>query len=235
MLYFCGRKREIDMPTGLGIAATGVAYLNYRNAKREYEDLLEKRDGLLAVVKMFNKQNDEAYGEQFHDYISTKYPKGVKCSAILRTSYLVGKYFHCLTSVVISNFSDKTYEIGNVSANCWVQDIPIMVYDSITSGKEVTQNAAAYKKLMSGETLEIPITGGISAVPDMNALRGMVCAACGKRLITSCGKVSIEDGIKVNIDYTWREEGEKEWHTARYKQLNGVFRYCMELPLYVNS
>ena len=232
------QKSKNSMLTGTGVIATGVAYLNYRNAKSDYEALLEKKDGLLAAVKQFNLSKDEDYIEQkekyYETYIESLYPEKVKCTAVLRTSYLVGKMFHCLTSVYLTNLSNKTYEIGSVSADCWVQDTPIHVYNFKTR-KEVAQTAGVNKKLNPAETMEIPITGGVSAVPDMNALRAMVCAACGKRLITSCGKVDIADGIKVNITYKWREVGETKWNTARFKQLNGTFRYCLELPLYANS
>lgn len=236
------------MPAGLGIVATGAAYLNYRGAKRDYDNLVEKRDGLLSAVKMFNSGKDEDYIKQLErEYTlkyKTSYPDDVKCRAILRTSYLVGKVFRCVASVVFSNLGDKTYEIGNVSAECWVQDVPVIVKDidyalanlfTDPTAPVVPQSTDAKATLKPCETLEVSFHGGISAVPDMGALRQMVCDAAGKKLVTSCPKISIEDGIKANIAYRWREVGEKDWHRAEYKQLNGVFRYCMELPLYANS
>ena len=233
------------MATGLGIVATGAAFLNYRSAKRDYEDLVEKRDGLVAAVQMFNSGKDAEYIEQLEQEYAANavsYPEDVKCTAILRTAYLVGKLFRCVASVIITNLSNKTYQIGNVGATCWVLDQPIYVYDlsgalkTLSSdAKQVPQNKAANITLQPNETVEIPLAGGVSAVADMGALRQMVCDAAGKKLITSCPKISIENGIKVNIDYTWRAEGETDWHKAVYKQLNGVFRYCMELPLYANS
>lgn len=229
----------------LGVVATGAAFVNYRNAKRDYEALVEKRAGLLSAVQMFNAGKDEEYIHQLEREAAINeisYPEGVKCTAILRTSYLVGKMFRCVASVVFTNLSDKTYQIGVVGVRCWVLDTPIYVRDFdkaiATFSKEaedVPQSVAANITLRPNETVEIPLRGGVSAVPDMGALRAMVTTACGKRLITSCPKVSIENGIKANIDYKWREAGEKDWHKAGYKQLNGVFRYCMELPLYANS
>ena len=47
-----------------GIVATGAAFLNYRSAKKDYDALVEQRDGLLAAVQMFNSQKDEEYIEQ---------------------------------------------------------------------------------------------------------------------------------------------------------------------------
>ena len=245
LLYFCGENQKTGMATGLGIVATGAAFLNYRSAKRDYEDLVEKRDGLVAAVQMFNSGKDAEYIEQLEQEYAANavsYPEDVKCTAILRTAYLVGKLFRCVASVIITNLSNKTYQIGNVGATCWVLDQPIYVYDlsgalkTLSSdAKQVPQNKAANITLQPNETVEIPLAGGVSAVADMGALRQMVCDAAGKKLITSCPKISIENGIKVNIDYTWRAEGETDWHKAVYKQLNGVFRYCMELPLYANS
>lgn len=228
-----------------GIVATGAAFLNYRSAKKDYDALVEQRDGLLSAVKMFNSQKDEEYIEQLQkEYAASEisFPEDVKCTAILRTSYLVGKLFRCLASVVITNLSDKTYQIGRVAADCFVQGVPVIVKDLdaalssfSTDAKTVKQEAGANITLRPNETAEIHIAGGVSAVPDMGALRQMVCDACGKKLITSCPKVSIENGIKADILYTWREDGEKDWHTAKVMQKNGVFRYCMELPLYRNS
>ena len=229
-----------------GIVATGAAFVNYRNAKRDYEALVEKRDGLLSAVQMFNSGKDEVYIEQLQkEYAAQEisFPDDVKVTAILRTSYLVGSMFRCVASVVLTNLSDKSYEIGTVAADCFVLGTPILVKDfdraisymSAKEAKDVPQSIGANLTLQSGQTAEIPFKGGVSAVPDMGALRQFVCDACGKRLITSCPIVSIEDVIKADILYKWREVGEKEWHTAKYTQKNGIFRYCMELPLYANS
>ena len=245
--------------TGLGLLATGAAYLNYKQAKADYDALVEKRDGLLAAVQTFNAEKDKEYLEdQQEDYEKNylvEFPDGVQCTAILRTAYLVGKLFRCVTSVVLTNLSDKTYQIGTVAADCFImlptksdnyadygktviKKVPVLVYNmdiSNQNAKQVEQETNANITLHPNETIEIALPKGISTVPDMGALRQMVCDACGKKLITSCPKTSIENGIKADILYKWHESGAEKWHTAKSMQKDGVFRYCMELPLNANS
>ena len=246
LLYLCTGNRKKHGMTGLGLLATGAAYFNYKQAKADYDALVEKRDGLLAAVQTFNAEKDKEYLEdQQEDYEKNylvEFPDGVQCTAILRTAYLVGKVFRCVASVVLTNLSDKTYQIGTVAADCFVMNggkyVPIVVYNmdfKNKNAKQVAQETFANVTLHPGETKEIALPKGISAVPDMAALRQMVCDACGKSLITSCPKTSIENGIKANILYKWHELGEDKWHTAKSEQKSGVFRYCMELPLNANS
>ena len=231
--------------TGLGLLATGAAYLNYKQAKADYDALVEKRDGLLAAVQTFNAEKDKEYLELEEEYVKNHtydYPDGVQYSAILRTAYLVGDMFRCITSVVFTNLSDKTYEIGTVAADCFVLNggkyMPISVYKVDVKNREskvVKQEVFANITLRPTETVEIALPKGISAVPDMAALRQMVCDACGKSPITSCPKKSIENGIQANIMFKWCEQGESEWKKALTENKYGVFRYCMELPLNANS
>ena len=238
--------------TGLGFVAAGAAYLNFKQAKADYDALVEKRDGLLAAVQTFNAEKDKKYIEQLEIDLAlneVEFPDGVQCTAILRTAYLVGKVFRCVASVILTNLSDKTYQIGTVAADCFImlptqkygrtviQKVPVLVYkiENLSKKRQVEQETNANITLHPNETIEIALPKGISAVPDMGALRQMVCDACGKKLITSCPKVSIENGIKADILYKWHELGEEKWHTAKSMLKDGVFRYCMELPLNANS
>lgn len=227
---------------GLGALATGAAFINYKKAQADYDALVEKRAGLLAAVQTFNNEKDKDYLDQLEQEYKQKaidIPEDIKCTAILRTSYLVGKMFRCIASVVLTNLSDKTYEIGTVAADCFVKNgenyVPILVYNMdimSASSHQEKQEKSANVVLHPNETIEVSMPKGLSSVPDMEALRQMVCDACGKRLITSCPKVSIENGIKADIMFTWREQGETDWHRAVVQQKNGIFRYCMELPLH---
>ena len=257
LLYLCTGNRKNTAMTGLGLLATGAAYLNFKQAKADYDALVEKRDGLLAAVQTFNSEKDKKYIEQLEAELAlneVEFPDGVQCTAILRTAYLVGDVFRCVASVILTNLSDKTYQIGTVAADCFIMlptkstnyadygktvitKVPVLVYkiENTSNKRQLEQETNANITLHPNETIEIALPKGISAVPDMAALRQMVCDACGKKLITSCPKVSIENGIKADILYKWHESGEEKWHTAKAAQKSGVFRYCMELPLNANS
>lgn len=250
-MYFCGENNKTGMGLGTGIVATGAAFLNYRSAKQDYDALVEKRDGLLSAVKMFNSQKDSDYLNYLDEQQEAQaitFPDDVKVVAVLRTAYLVGKMFRCIASLVFTNLSDKTYYISACGATCWVLDEPIIVKDLDKAlsyfplqveAETIPQRTDKGFTLRPSETVEISFGKGVSAVTDMGALRQMVCDACGRRLITSCGKTSIEGGIKANIWYKWEEliDGKVDGKVKNVSiaQKPGVFRYCMELPLHKDS
>lgn len=209
--------------TGLGIIGTAAAYANYRSAKAEYEALKEQQDGLIAAVQTYNSsKRDELYARETAEP-DNAIPSEMKTTTILRVGNLVGSHFRYEASVVFSNISSsKTYHIKHVGVKCEVlgmvtDDAPIACDKTIAPGE--TAEIILPKKLSKG-------TGDF-----MSKLRDLICKAAGKRLITSCPKLNIENVEKANIEVTYTEDGENQAKTYFYNEKPGVLRYCGEAYL----
>lgn len=215
--------------TGLGIIGTAAAYANYRSAKAEYEALKEQQDGLIAAVQTYNSSKyDEYINRQDSDPVD--FMPGVKMTTILRVGNLVGKFFRVQASVVLSNTSDTTYRINSVAADCKVLGRTVSVFEfMIPTPKRREQQKAVNKSLAPGETMEINLPSGISALynekeENINGeLRDLICEAACKKLITSCPKISIEGGETANIRVDWGDD-----KVALSRGVKGILRYCME-------
>lgn len=213
----------------VGAIGTVAALANYRKAKAEYEALKEQQDGLVAAVQTYNNSKyDELIDRQEVD--SVDFMPGVKMTTILRVGNLVGKFFRIQASVVLSNTSDTTYRIKSVAADCRVLGQPINVFEfMIPTPKRRDQQKAVNKSLAPGETMEINLPSGISALynekeENINVeLRNLICEAAGKRLITSCPKISIDGAEMADIRVDWGEN-----KVALSRGVKGVLRYCME-------
>lgn len=222
----------------IGLIGTGAAFLNYKKAKANYEALKEQYDALVAAVQTYNfHKYDEYYNKQEVDTKPFERPEGVMVSTILRVGNLVGKVFHAKPSVILSNTSDNTYFIHKISAKFFVFGDPIII--SRMGGQwylfnpevEVQPDTIEVnKELLPDDTLEIEFNGGTSAVQDMDKLRSLICDAAGKKLITSCPKLSITgDTEKANVDIFWSESRDNnDTKEFWYNDLPGVLRYCGE-------
>ena len=77
--------------------------------------------------------------------------------------------------------------------------------------------------------MEISLPSGISALynedkKNINGeLRDLICDAAGKKLITSCPKISIDGGVTADIRVDWGDD-----KVALSRGVKGVLRYCME-------
>lgn len=245
---------------GLGIIATGAAFLNYRNAKAEYDALVEKKEGLEAAIKQIASAIDTYNQHKYDDQTKPDYaninadsidtganelPEGVQITAMLRVANLVGKLFYAKPSLVLLNNSQNTYYIQSVQLDCEVVGSPVVLYKkSLKEAVRETDIVNAEQELKPNEVLEIELPTGISSLGDkMGELRSLVCNACGKRLITSCGKTNIEDAIKADFILRWSLNKRKDWTYDKNKGqwvgdnkgwrigLPGVLRYCMEAGL----
>ena len=216
---------------GLGIVGLGAALINYRNAKKEYDTLEERYDGVMAAVETYEANKLNAYIESLEDR-PNDIPAGLRFSTLLRVGNLVGKLMRCQTSLVISNISKQIYEIGTASAECKVLDTPVIVFSNklLSEGaKQIEQKTAYNKVIRPGETVEIFMPAGISSLGDkMQELRDLICEANGKQLITSCPKTSISGGQLADINFQWRIKGENDWKICNMIERPGALRYCGE-------
>lgn len=211
----------------LGIIGTAAAYANYRRAKADYEALKEQQDGLVAAVQSYNNSKyDEYINRQEGDPVD--FMPGVKMTTILRVGNLVGDLFRVQASVVLSNTSSETYRINSVAADCRVLGC-IVVPLSYYTKNPIPQQKAVNKSLAPGDTMVINLPSGISALynekkENINGeLRDLICDAAGKKLITSCPKISIEGGVTADIRVDWGDD-----KVALSRGVKCVLQYCME-------
>ena len=219
----------------LSLIGTGAAFANYRKAKAQFDALKEQQDGLAAAVQTYNYNKYNDYAENVQ--VDTKpfdAMDGVQVSTILRVGNLVGKYkFHAKPSVVLSNTSDSSYFIQSVSARTSIFGLAVTVYTgSALNPTTQPQSVSVNKTLNPNETMEVELPGGYAVfdTDDLAKLRQLICEAAGKRLITSCPKLSITGSAeKANVDIFWKTS-ESSSDTKEYwrNDLSGVLRYCGE-------
>ena len=222
-----------------GLIGTGAAWLNYKRAKANYDTLKEQYDALQAAVQTYSYNRLNNYIDTI-DTNAVDLMPGVQMTTLLRVGNLVGQLFRTQASVILSNTSSSRYYIQSVMADCHVYDKPIIVQDiDITdvlafnaddAVHYVAQQLLADKWLNPGETLEIPLPKGISGLPEeeREKLKDAICAACGKKLITSCYPVSLNDVEKADVQVIWTEEDGHTLKTARTIGLPGSLRYMGE-------
>lgn len=215
---------------GLGIIATGVALLNYRKAKNEYDSLVEQRDGLMAVIDSYNQHRLDPYVDSI-DTQDTQFPQGLQYSTLLRVANLVGQIMRVHTSVIMTNTNDKPIILHRIAADCSLYGEELTVANYSTKAA-VPQEVVKLIELQPGETLEVQLPKGVAAPSVIGRLRDNICAACGKKLITSCWKVNL-DGIeaaKIRIDWSWKEDT-TAIKAGIVNNKPGVLRYCGEAGL----
>lgn len=241
----------------LGIIGTAAAWLNYRKAKAEYEALKEKKDGIQSAVALY--QSLKYYNE--HKFDKPEYtqpekdeldipeaeenniPDGVFFSSILRVSYMVGKFCHVKPSLVVSNTSDKSYYIRWIDIQCAVDGNAVSIFKNALNeqGKYLNPESRALDvdyTLQPGETKEFEFDYGrtmlLNAAGEsiMGYVRDLICAAAGKKLITSCPKGTSVDGVvTASTMILWRDSKVEETKKGWLYEIPGVLRYCGELPL----
>lgn len=217
------QKTKQEKMSPITITSVGAALLNYRKAKADYEALVEKQEALQDAVRTYNSNKLDEY----IDSIDTKdnpMPSGLLVTSILRVGNLVGKMMRAKASVVLTNVSSQPIHIKGVQVECVVLDVPVQMFKFEADAKPLAQSVVYNKDIQPGETIEIGVPGGISSLGEKQGeLRSVICDACGKRLITSCPKISIEDGQKADIRVDW---GDGNVGIVLGKP--GVLRYCGE-------
>ena len=108
------------------------------------------------------------------------------------------------------------------------QRIPV-IEGGLVNGKQILEQSIKIGKwLLPGETQGLEFEKGISAMADMGALRDAICEAAGKRLITSCPKISIEGLESACFKVSWRDESMDSTTSFYTNDKPGVLRYMME-------
>lgn len=231
---------------GLGIIATGAALLNYRKAKSEYDSLVEQRDGLMAAydsislaIERYNKNKDKVELPDINDKPNASFPDGFYVTTELRVANLVGKFMKARTSVYFVNNSDQTVKILSVEAYCTLLGQVVQMLGKIIDGAEEIKQVKKFGNAMyggmleiaPGTTIEVQLDGGISGLADMGALRQIVCDAAGKKLITSCPKINIQDVMTADYSIWWTDGKQPNMLNTYRLNVPGVLRYCGEAGL----
>lgn len=209
---------------------TVAAYKQYQQAKSEYEALKEQQDGIDAAIAIYNSNRLDGLLEDI-DTNENDYIPGVKVSSILRVGNLVGKVFQAQPSIVLSNTSTNRYYIYSAAAKCEIYDVLVefqkINWNNYTAIKQ-SDAILVGRFLDPGETIEIQLPGGITGNPYKQELIDTICAACGKKLITSCKKINIENIVKSYYQIHWTEENSNELKKAYQNEITGILRYCGE-------
>lgn len=203
--------------TGLGITATAAAFLNYRSAKRKYDDLVQKREALQAAVSVTAGYDDWLYGKMTDAELAADElqrvdnPVGVAVSTVLNVQFLGGwiitkDVYKAYVSLVLSNTGDKTVVLYNPEVACHVGE-----------GVAVGEMPGEYE-LKPGQTLTIESKNNWAADPQ--PIREAIERVNGK---VAYGVY--EDVVKSEILYKWRFADEEQEYTAKYSQQPGVLRY----------
>ena len=231
----------------VGLIGTGLAYLNLKNAEKEYNALIEKQDALLAALDMIHGVSHDNKDEDENDFDTNEidYMDGVEITALLRVGNLGGSAFRSQASVVLTNTGDKTYTIYEAEAECYYKDCPVYQF-KLGSSEPEPMAKTTYVNLKPGQTTEIILPGGISVIQDKEGkdllpeLRNAVLSATGKYLISSAPKITLtvmQAYIKANIRVKWGEntgyfnpvfEHPKGLKTTMYRGKRGAIRYCGE-------
>ena len=210
---------------GIGLFA---ALANYRKAKQVYADAMERKETLEAAVETYNKDRDSKYDSAQSDE-QNQDPndelQGVLATTVLRIGNLVGTYCRAKITIVLTNTTNNTYMI--TSADAYAR-----VFGSVVGMSEDNLKITTNLLLQPGEVKEIALGGGIAKIADEVAreqLIDAICAAAGKKLITSCPKLTLNGIETADIVFTWKAAtGAGTEKRARYVNKPGTLRYCME-------
>lgn len=224
----------------LSIIGTGVALANYRKAKAAYEALEEKQATIQAAVTTYNENKYallDAYEENEADafrYEENERPDGLNTGVVLRVANLVGKLFKARGSVVMTNTSHKAIHIKEIEAVWFVLDVPLNIFEKLTSTNASDQHIYPDQWIAPGQTIEFQLPGGVSSLGEYQGeLRDAICEAAGKKLITSCPKINVEGIAKTNykVQWTYDTKDDKTVHQFYTNGKDTVLRYCGEAGL----
>lgn len=208
---------------------TALAYMNLTNAKEEYAKAEEEVSLIEAAIKTYKDSQDNAKKNleqttQLQGEGNSPL-SGVNVSFILRVGNLVGNKMTAAITLVVSNTtSDRTYSLSDFKAQPYISGM-------ILNYKPEKENSIIIKP---GETKEIslPVQKNeymLVGTGEMDALRKLICQNAGKRLITSCPKVTIDNVAYANVEFEYINTGYVGSTTrAIYRGISGVLRYCGE-------
>ena len=229
------RRKSKPTMNIFGLIGAVALFPKYKQAKAEYEELKEHVETVRAAVQTYNYHKLDEYLEATTpDEKPNERPAGLCINTLLRVGNLVGKAMRAQTTVIISNTSKTPFYVSKIMVEPKLWDDYVRMFDGVFTGaKEVKPEVEVNRIIEPSETVEINVAKGISALPDMGKLRDLFCAAAGKKLITSCPKINIEDGTeKADIRMWWRgvKDNKPVGETKQMYVLGlpGIVRYCLE-------
>lgn len=233
--------------TGLGLAATAAAFLNYKSAKKNYDQVQERTEGVNLIVNSYQqileeylsrdaRETEEAIEENKLRALDAETerliaeserdirPEGVQVGVLVRVGNLVGKLLRTETTLVITNTGSDGYYIHGVYINDKIYDVPFWPME--WKSKETFSKYKKIDRVINpGQTIEIIFPKGVTTVvmsdgsDGMDDLRNAICEANGKRLITSCGKTNLDGIAKATVILFWSTLEEKGEMLERYEEL----------------
>ena len=242
--------------TGYGLIAAVPAFTQYKKAINHYNNLVEHQEALVTAVGTYNfHKMDDYYLSHLTNEKQDNPVPGLLIAPMLRVGALVGKLYRCQASVVMTNTSDRAIEFSpGFSIENVLCDEPVKVYKVEWGGFwhfmdfneiPIPQKTTKPFRIKPGQTLELMITGGISGMDGdkLENVRQMIYAATGVGIITSCPKVSIENGVRTDVRFHWYYVDDIHdgiaWNKKEYYGvgLQGILRYCGEVywPEEVNT
>ena len=216
----------------LSIIGTGAALLNYKKAKQEYEELLNKKATLEAAVNTYQENKSEKVFPKVEEALNTNeinFPDGLSVTSILKVANLAGRIFWAKPSLVITNETSEQYTLYYIEVVCSVFGEVVGSNEKFTFPNPI--------EILPNETVEISAKNkslaGFANEETLDKLRKEICAMNGKSLITSCGKTNIEGIETARISFQWKKSKDtpNDIKNAEWIGKPGVLRYCMELSL----
>lgn len=232
--------------TGLGLAATAAAFLNYQRAKKNYDQVQERTEGVNLVVNRYQDILAEYYerrqeeADKHNPRILTEQeelealelgnthnvrPEGVQVGVLVRVGNLVGKLLRTETTLIISNTSSREYYLFGVYVDNTLFDVPGFWPMDWKAKTPLSKFKYIEKPIKPGETMEVIFPKGVTtavhadASDGMDDLRNMICKVNGKQLITSCGKTNLDDLVVSSVLLFWAPMDQKEEMVKEYSRL----------------
>lgn len=207
-----------------------VALVNFVKVKGLYSSAKEEYNLLEAAVKSYNDNKTATKNEMENNTAvrgdGNSELSAVKVSFILRVGNLVGKTGTAQVTLVFSNTStDKSYILSDFKAQPSVGGMVLGF---------VATDGQRSLVLSPGQTTQIVLPAVtnrmlLTTVDDRDALRNHICEVAGKKLITSCPNITIQNYAKANVEFEYIGASQAGSKTrAMYTNTNGVLRYCGE-------
>ena len=214
----------------LPVIAIGGAAANYAKAKREYDEAVAERDAMLAALNIsadYIQDREDRFDELLEqgeaETDGNSPVQSIQVSSVVRVGNLVGKLFRANVTLILSNTSDdKNYYITDLQATP-------RIFGEETRGYVAKTNVQF--TLKPGESKEIQLGGGKTSLDGatLDRLRKAICEACGKKLITSCGKINLTGIAETDVVFNYGNGLTYAGSTpAKYRGIASVLRYCGE-------
>lgn len=208
--------------TGLGLIATGAAYLNYQQAKKNYDQVKENTEAVYAIMNSYQSayerynyllEHPEEYAEVYtmereaesreRDNARLERPDGLKFGVLIRVGCLVGKMMRTETVLTVTNSSDKAYYIYQVNVDDYLLGAPLNVINWRTK-KEYYRYINVNEWIQPGQTMVFPFPKGIAMLMDVKK-----DPETGEVVVTEAGDVEVENIIGKLRDIICESQGKQ--------------------------